>query len=70
MSDDKRTLKSPGRPKDIGNKGRSVYRGKCDVRLTKEEDAMLNQLAELNEVSRSDVMRRALNDYWKFNTEE
>lgn len=46
------------------------YSGKCDVRLDKKEDSMLNHLAELNGVTRSDVMRRALRDYFKFNTGE
>lgn len=56
--------KKPGRPKGTS---RHIYHGKCDVRLTKEEDNMLNQLAERNDVSRSDVMRRALRDFARFN---
>ena len=30
---------------------------------------MLDHLSELNEVSRSDVMRKALKELYKFNTE-
>ena len=47
-----------------------IFSGKCDVRLTKKENEMLNYLADRNEVSRSDVMRTALRELWKFNTEE
>lgn len=57
--------KGPGRPKYTG-----VYRDKCDVRLNKEESAMLDHLSELNEVSRSDVMRKALKELYKFNTDK
>ena len=59
-----RRKKGPGRPKYSG-----TYRDKCDVRLNKEESAMLDQLSELNEVSRSDVMRKALKELYKFNTD-
>ena len=48
----------------------TIFSGKCDVRLTKKENEMLNYLADRNEVSRSDVMRTALRELWKFNTEE
>ena len=58
-----RRKKSPGRPKFSG-----TYRDKCDVRLNKEESAMLDHLSELNEVSRSSVMRTALKELYKFNT--
>lgn len=57
--------KGPGRPKYSG-----TYRDKCDVRLNKEESAMLEHLADLNEVSRSDVMRKALKELYKFNTDK
>ena len=51
--------------------GRGVARpGKCDVRRDKNEMRMLDELAEANEVTRSDIMRRALKDYWKFNTDK
>lgn len=59
-----RRKKGPGRPKYSG-----TYRNKCDVRLNKEESAMLDHLSELNEVSRSDVMRKALKELYKFNTD-
>lgn len=58
-----RRKKGPGRPKYSGR-----YRDKCDVRLNKEESAMLDHLSELNEVSRSSVMRTALKELYKFNT--
>ena len=60
-----RRNKGPGRPKYSG-----TYRDKCDVRLNKEESAMLDHLSELNEVSRSDVMRKALKELYKFNTDK
>ena len=54
--------------------GRPMWSGervtKCDVRLNAEENEMLNELAELHEVSRSDVVRKAIKDYYKYNTEE
>lgn len=59
-----RRKKGPGRPKFSG-----TYRDKCDVRLNKEESAMLDYLSELNEVSRSDVIRKALKELYKFNTD-
>ena len=46
------------------------FYGKCDVRLDKKELEMLDHLSELNEVTRSDIMRRALRDYYKFNTDK
>ena len=55
----------PGRPlKPV------AFSGKCDVRLTNKENEMLNYLAERNEASRSDIMRTALKELYKFNTEE
>lgn len=68
--DGKRVVRGPGRPKDSGARGRQSYSGKCDVRLSHEEDAALTRLAERNGVTRSDVMRRALRDYYRFNTDE
>lgn len=50
-------------------RGREVYTGKCDIRLTAAEDAALDRLAERNNVSRSTIMRKALRDFVKFNTE-
>lgn len=63
--DEKRYIKKPGRPRFS-----NVYTGKCDVRLDKQEMEMLDHLSGLNGVTRSDVMRRALRDYYKFNTED
>lgn len=56
-----------GRPKNSGVKKQV---GKCDVRLDKNEVAMLDHLAETNGVTRSDVMRKALKNYYIYNTEE
>ena len=58
-------LRRPGRPNE-----KVSYSGKCDVRLTAEENSILDSLANRNNVSRSDVMRKALRDFWKFNSEE
>lgn len=58
--------RGPGRP--VGGSKR-MFHGKCDVRLDKQELNMLSQLAEINDVTRSDVMRKALRDYYKFNTD-
>ena len=54
-----------GRPRWSGERV-----SKCDVRLNTEENNMLDELAERNEVSRSDVMRMALRDLYKFNSRE
>lgn len=65
MRDEKwRNKKKVGRPRWSG----TFTSSKCDVRLTPEENSMLNELADKNEVSRSDVMRRALHDLYLFNT--
>ena len=48
----------------------NVYSGKCDVRLDKQELEMLDHLSDLNGVTKSDVMRRALRDYYRFNTDK
>jgi hypothetical protein len=50
------------------NDDRTIYTGKCDVRLTTEENNLLNKIAGRNGVSRSDVVRRALYDFFKFNS--
>jgi hypothetical protein len=52
-----------GRPRWSGERV-----SKCDVRLNAEERNMLEELAERNEVSNSDVMRMALRDLYKFNS--
>lgn len=57
-----------GRPKGYANRGLDMKLRKCDVRLTSEEDRMLDYLAEMNETTRSSVMRKALVDMFKFNT--
>ena len=67
MIDDTKPVRrsKPGRPlKPV------AFSGKCDVRLTKKENEMLNYLAEKNDASRSDIMRTALKELYKFNTEK
>lgn len=59
-------MRRPGRPRWSG----TFTSSKCDVRLTPEENSMLNELASRNDVSRSDVMRRALRDLYLFNTDK
>lgn len=48
---------------------RDVYTGKCDVRLDAAQNAALDRLAERNNVSRSTIMRKALDDFVRFNEE-
>lgn len=59
-----------GRPKDRGVRGGQSYSGKCDVRLDKQELNMLDRLTERNNVTRSEIMRKALRDFYRFNTDE
>ena len=66
MSQERKPIRRPGRPRWSG----TFTSSKCDVRLTPEENSMLNELANKNEVSRSDVMRRALRDLYLFNTDK
>lgn len=61
--------KKVGRPESAGYRGQNVFTGKCDVRLTAEEDNALSRLAERNETSRSEVMRKALRDFVRWNEE-
>ena len=64
-TDEKYFKRKPGRPMWSGERV-----SKCDVRLNAEERNMLEELAERNNVSNSDVMRRALRDLYKFNSVE
>ena len=64
-TDEKYFKRGPGRPMWSGERV-----SKCDVRLNAEERRMLEELAARNEVSNSDIMRRALRDLYKFNSEE
>lgn len=52
------------------NKNHQSYSGKCDVRLTHEENRMLNELSYYNSATRSQIMRKALRDFYRFNTEK
>lgn len=62
--------KKVGRP-DYNKSGRingsGKFYGKCDVRLTKEKDLKLSRLADRYGITRSDVMRLALDDLLRFN---
>ena len=62
-NDKRRSIKGPGRPRYSDK-----FSGKCDVRLTKKENDMLDYLSELNGATRSMIMRKALRDFYKFNT--
>ena len=64
-TDERYFKRRPGRPMWSGERV-----SKCDVRLNAEEKRMLEELAARNDVSNSDVMRRALRDLYKFNNGE
>ena len=70
MNDEGKGRRTVRKPVDILTKGNTVYTGKCDVRLSSEEDSALSRLAERNGVSRSDIMRKALRDFVRWNEEE
>ena len=53
-----------------GERYSGKFYGKCDVRLTKQEDLELSRLAEKNGVTRSEIIRKALGDFIRFNSEE
>lgn len=57
--------------KHIGRPSTSyVYDTKVDVRITAAENKMLNELSEKHGETRSTIMRKALSDFYKFNTEK
>jgi predicted transcriptional regulator len=58
------------RKKDYSINSRDCYTRKCDVRLTDEQDTKLSELASQNGVSRGEIVRKAIEDFWKFNTNE
>lgn len=57
--------KGPGRPSLSGK----FQSSKCDVRLTAKEESMLRELSERNNVTKSTIMRKALRDFYLFNSE-
>lgn len=61
---------SGGVKRQYANNRKMSFTGKCDVRLTAEENSLLDRLAERNGVSRSDVMRKALKDFGRWNGEK
>ena len=64
-TDEKYFKRKPGRPRWTGERV-----SKCDIRLNKEEEMMLDMLADRYEASRSTIMRKALRDFYRFNTEK
>lgn len=46
-----------------------MYDTKVDVRITTAENKMLNELSEKHGETRSTIMRKALADFYRFNTE-
>ena len=48
----------------------AVKPGKCDVRLSEDEMAMLEKLADIEEVTKSDIMRKALRLLFKTYSKE
>ncbi len=64
-TDERYFKRKQGRPRWTGERV-----SKCDVRLNKEEELMLDMLADRYEASRSTIMRKALRDFYKFNTEK
>ena len=64
-NNERRYEKRRGRPR-----WSNVYEGKCDIRLDREELEMLQELSDRNDTTKSSVMRKALRDFYRFNTEE
>lgn len=48
----------------------NLYQSKVDVRLSDKDNNALNRLAERYGESRSTIMRRALKDFIRFNSED
>ena len=48
----------------------SVKDGKCDVRLSADEMAMLNKLADSEDATKSDIMRKGLHLLFKTYSKE
>ena len=65
MENETRRRRKVGRPPWA-----SQFDTKVDVRISAKEDRMLNELATTHGESRSTIMRKALNDFYKFNTQE
>ena len=47
-----------------------LYDTKVDTRITASDDRALNKLAEQYGVTRSTIIRKALHDFIKFNSED
>lgn len=67
MSNQRDYKKRPGRPRSRWN---TVRTDKCDIRLTDDESYMLNRLATQYGETRSTILRKALYDFYIFNTED
>ena len=48
----------------------NLYDTKVDVRISAKEDRMINELSRRYGETRSNIMRKALNDFYKFNTQD
>lgn len=48
----------------------SLYESKVDTRISAADNNALNRLAEERGVSRSTIIRKALHDFIKFNTDD
>lgn len=55
--------RGPGRPSTS-----YLYDTKVDTRISAKQSSALDRLAAEHEVSRSDIVRKALDDFIKFNT--
>ena len=55
------------RKKDYSINSRDCFSEKCDIRLTSEQNNKLNELASQNSVSRGEIMRKALDDFYRWN---
>lgn len=68
MNNEKRRVRGPGsgRAKGVGNKQQAIKYHKCDIRLDDRQNSVLDKIAERYGVSRSDVMRRSLDNYANF----
>lgn len=63
--DESRYRKRVGRPPWT-----DLYDTKVDTRITASDDRALNKLAEQYGVTRSTIIRKALHDFIKFNTDD
>lgn len=65
VDESKYRKRGPGRPP-----WSDLYDTKVDTRITASDDRALNKLAEQYGVTRSTIIRKALHDFIKFNSED